>query len=104
RGVGGANVGIDRNAGVEAAPGRHRGGPVAALDLADVEVDRVVEGLEVPVAALALVPALLQDAQGLDQAVGRLDRVGARARVADVHRQPAYRHLEPQYAAVGTHQ
>src|SRR5215211_3541790 len=39
RGIAGADARIDRDAAVEPAPGRHRGGPVAARDLADVEVD-----------------------------------------------------------------
>jgi hypothetical protein len=36
-----ADAGIEPDAAIDPAPARHRGGPVAALDLADVQVDRM---------------------------------------------------------------
>ena len=73
--IGRAPARIDRDAAVDPAPGRHRGGPVAALDPADIEVDRVRLALEVRTASLVGVPARLQLAQGADHPVGGVDGV-----------------------------
>ena len=94
RGVGRVHAGIDRDAAIEPAPGRHRGGPVAALDLADVEVDRVRIVGEMLVRVAALVPGRLEPAQRRDDPVGGVDGVRAGAHVAHMDRVAAHLDLE----------
>lgn len=48
------------NPAIDVAPGRHAGGPVAALDDAGVEVDGMVQRLEVTIGFRALVPLDLE--------------------------------------------
>ena len=95
-------TGIDRDADVEGAPGRHARRPVAAGDAADVEIDRMLHGVERRVLLAAAVPVLLQPVQRLHDAVGCLDRIGAGRGFADMHRHAADMDLEPQHADLAT--
>ena len=83
---------------VECAPGRDRARPVAAGDLADVEVHRVVMVAEILVVDLERVPLLLQLAELLDDPVGGLDGVRAGIGLVDVDRMAGDLHLEPHHA------
>ena len=65
----------DRDATVDVAPGRHARGPVAALDDARIEIDRMHQRLEMAIGLGALVPLLFQLLQGVDQVIGRGDGV-----------------------------
>ena len=97
-------AGVDRDAAVDAAPGRHRRGPVAPLDAPDVEVDRMRLVAEVGVAVLLRVPARFEHPQRRDDARHRLDRARARARLAHVHRASAHLDGEPEHADVRPHE
>ncbi len=102
--LGCGNAGVDGDPAVDGAPGRHGRGPVAARDLADIEVDGVVERFEVAVLALEIVPALFEVAQRADDGICRLDGVGAQTRIAHVDGLAGDRDPEPQHAGVGAHQ
>jgi len=104
RRVGGALAGVDRDTAVDRAPGGHRGGPVAALDPAHVEVDRVVEFREMRMGRLAGVPLRLERAQRGDHPEARLDGVRAGARLADMNRPARDADAKPQHAAIGAHE
>src|ERR1700733_10058986 len=52
----GGDAGIKRNAAIDTAPGRNRRGPVAAFDLADIQIDRMRLVLEMLAPSLAFVP------------------------------------------------
>src|SRR6266852_5144626 len=91
-------AGIDGDADIEDAPGGHARRPVAAGDLADIEIDRMLDGRVWRIVAAPRVPVLLEPVQRLHDAVGGLDRVGARARLANMNGNAADMNLEPQDA------
>src|SRR5262249_58649120 len=94
--VGQVHAGIEPDAHVEGAPGRHARGPVATRDLAQHEIDRMVVAGEGWM--LLRVPALLQFMQGLHQWEAALDRVGAPPGIGDMSRPAAHLDLEPHDA------
>src|SRR5262249_35659600 len=96
--IGDRPAGQDRDAAVDVAPGRHAGGPVAALDDAGIEVDRVFYRLEVTVGPGALVPLDLELLQRVDQMIGRRDRIRAGARMRYVHGKAAHLQAKPDHA------
>src|SRR5947209_7913960 len=93
----------DRDTTIDVAPRRHAGGPVAALDDAGIEIDRMRHRLEVAIALGALVPFGFQFLQRLNQMVRRGDRVGAGAGLEHMHGKAAYFQAEPDYADLRAH-
>src|SRR3974390_2334137 len=88
----------DRDPAIDVAPGRHAGSPIPALDDAGIEVDRMRQGLEVPIASRALIPIGLELFKGVDEMVGRGDRVRAAARLEHMHGMAAYFQAKPDHA------
>ena len=76
-GLVGRDAGIDGRAHVEFAPGRHRRRPVPAFDLADIEVDGMLQVFEMTMAMTLFVPPGFDAPQRLDRGVGGIDRVEA---------------------------
>src|SRR3984957_6441001 len=84
-----------RDPAIYIAPCRHAGGPVAALDDAGIEVDRMGHRLEVPVAPGALVPFGLELLQTVNEMVGGRDRIGTGAGLEHMHGMAAYFEAKP---------
>src|SRR5258708_35084964 len=97
-------AGIDGDADVEDAPGRHARRPVSAFDPADIEIDRVLDRLIGRVVLAPRIPRLFEPVQRLYDWEGGLDRVGAGARLADMNRNAADTDLEPEDADLGADQ
>lgn len=89
---------------IENTPGEHGTGPVAAFDLADVEVERVAEARIVVMAAFLCVHPPLQQVQRLEQGDGRFDGVGARTCIGDMSRQTLQAHLNPDHPNLRRHE
>jgi hypothetical protein len=88
---------------VERTPRWNARRPIAADDLADVQVQRVMHVSEMRIGAAAFIPAFLQRMQCLHQAIGGFDRIRAAAGFAHVHRLAAHVDLEPDHADLGAH-
>ena len=86
------------DAAVDLAPGGRRARPVAAGDLAGVELDRVGDAAEPGVRLDPLVELAGVAAQRLDQAEGGEDGIGAALALADVHGPAADAQAEPHDA------
>src|SRR3954451_135158 len=88
---------------IDIAPGRHAGGPVATLDDARIEIDRMGHSLEVSIIAGTLVPFGLELFQRLQQMVSRRDRVRARTGLEHVHGMSTHFQAKPDYAHLRAH-
>src|SRR4051794_11178813 len=93
----------DSDAAIDVAPCRHAGRPVAALDDAWIEIDRVAHSLEMAVAFRALVPGGLELLQCMDQVIGGGDRIRSGAGLEHVHGMAAHLEAKPDHADLRTH-
>lgn len=100
----GVLAGVEAHAQAQGAGAGHRGIPLAALDAAQVDVDRVGHVGKGGMAAPGRIPLGLQRLQVGHHRLRRLDRVQAAAHVAHMGRPAGQRDLQPQHADLGAHQ
>src|SRR4030088_2491238 len=84
-----------RDPAIDIAPCRHAGSPIAALDDAGGEVDRVCHRLEMEIAPGALVPFGLELFQRLNEVVCRGDGVRAGACLEHMYRETPHLQAKP---------
>src|SRR3954453_21863141 len=93
----------DRDPAIDVAPRRHAGGPIAAVDDAGIEIDRMRHRPEMTIALGALVPFDLEFFQRMNEMVGRRDRVGAGPGLEYMYGMAAHLQAKPDHANLRTH-